>query len=194
MRCSMQLSRAPFILVLAAVALVGCQQSGGKMMTPATKPMAMADMRPTIRIKAGVSAPWKDAAGNMWLPDQGFTDGEVVERDAGMQIANTNDPAMYRSEHFSMTSFSFKVPNGQYTVKLHFAETYDGITGVGQRVFSFNVEGQDVKDFDIFKKAGAAMKADIETFNVNVTDGKLDITFTAGVENPEINAIEIIPA
>jgi len=29
---------------------------------------------------------------------------------------------------------------------------------------------------------------------VEVTNGKLDITFTANIENPEINGIEIIPA
>jgi hypothetical protein len=30
--------------------------------------------------------------------------------------------------------------------------------------------------------------------DVDVTDGKLDIKFTPNIENPEINAIEIIPA
>jgi hypothetical protein len=29
---------------------------------------------------------------------------------------------------------------------------------------------------------------------VEVTTGKLDITFTPNIENPEINGIEIIPA
>ena len=48
---------------------------------------------------------------------------------------------MYRTEHYDMTSFSENVPNGKYTVKLHFAETYEDITGAGERVFSFNVGG-----------------------------------------------------
>ncbi len=56
-------------------------------------------------------------------------------------IANTKDPALYRSEHYSMESFSCDVPNGKYLAKLHFAETFEGITGEGQRVFSFNVQG-----------------------------------------------------
>ena len=34
----------------------------------------------------------------------------------------------------------------------------------------------------------------VETVNVEVNDGKLDIIFTSQVENPEINGIEIIPA
>jgi hypothetical protein len=93
-----------------------------------------------------------------------------------------------------MTAFKQAVPNGKYTVKLHFAETYDGIGGVGNRVFTFNVEGHEFKNFDVTAKAGGDMKAYVETVDVEVKDGALDISFTAQVENPQINAIEIIPA
>jgi hypothetical protein len=93
-----------------------------------------------------------------------------------------------------MTGFSYPVPNGKYTVKLHFAETYEGIGGVGERVFSFNVEGHEFKDFDVTAKAGGVLRAYVETVPVEVKDGKLDISFTSQIENPEINAIEIIPA
>jgi hypothetical protein len=92
-----------------------------------------------------------------------------------------------------MTSFSYPVPNGKYTVKLHFAETFEGITAPGERVFSFKVEGQEFKDFDVWVKAGGALRAYVETVKVEVTDGKLDISFTPKVENPEINGIEILP-
>ncbi len=92
-----------------------------------------------------------------------------------------------------MTAFSCPVPNGKYIVKLHFCETYDGITGPGQRVFTFNVMGQEFKDFDVYAKAGGALRAYVVTVNVEVTNGKLDITFTPNVENPQINGIEIIP-
>ena len=54
-----------------------------------------------------------------------------------------------------MDSFS-AVPNGKYVAKLHFAETYEGISGEGQRVFTFNVQGHEFKDFDVWKKAGGA--------------------------------------
>ena len=145
-----------------------------------------------IRIKAGLSTPLTNSDGTVWLPDQGFADGETVER-PDIQVANTTEPEVYKSEHFSMTSFSHPVPNGKYTVKLHFAETYEGITDKGQRVFSFNVQGQDFKDFDVFDKAGGALRAYVVTVPVEVTNGKLDITFTPNIENPEINGIEIIP-
>jgi alcohol dehydrogenase (cytochrome c) len=101
---------------------------------------------------------------------------------------------LYRTEHYSMDSFSVKIPNGKYTVKLHFAETYEAITGSGQRVFSFDVNGQKFKDFDVWVKAGGRQTAYVETVNVEVTDGTLKIVFTSGVDNPEINGIEILPA
>ena len=93
-----------------------------------------------------------------------------------------------------MTSFTQPLPNGKYIVKLHFCETYDGITGPGQRVFSFNIAGHEFKDFDVWAKAGGGLRAYIETVPVEITDGKLVITFTSNVENPQINGIEILPA
>jgi len=159
--------------------------------TPVAPPTASLKI---VRIKAGASAPVTDSAGNVWLADQGFDGGDVAER-PDAEIANTKDPMLYRAEHYSMDSFSWPVPNGKYQVKLHFCETYDGITGPGERVFSLNVQGHDYKDFDVWKQAGGPLKAYVETVNdVEVTEGKLLIKFTSNVENPQINAIEIIPA
>ena len=158
----------------------------------AAAPSAAKPVAPPVRIKAGGSDSFKDADGNTWLPDQGFVDGDTAER-PDAEIAGTKTPAIYRSERYSMASFSYPVPNGKYTVKLHFCETYEGITDKGQRVFSFNVQGQDFKDFDVFAKAGGANRAYVVTVPVEITNGKLDITFTPNIENPEINGIEILP-
>jgi hypothetical protein len=38
------------------------------------------------------------------------------------------------------------------------------------------------------------LRAYVQIVNVEVTDGKLDISFTPNVENPQINGIEILPA
>ena len=198
---------------LAVFLFAGCQSDKGQpsgktasstaIATPATaaasatvaaSPATPAPMSPPVRIAAGSTGPYTDSEGNVWLPDQGFADGETVERGDDVQIANTKDPAIYRTEHYGMTLFSCKVPNGKYTVKLHFAETYEEVTGPGQRVFSFNVGGHEFKDFDVYAKAGGAQRAYVETVAVDVTDGKLDITFTSSVQSPEINGIEIIPA
>jgi len=145
-----------------------------------------------IRIKTGITAPLKDEAGVVWRADAGFADGDTIDR-PDIAIANTKTPSLYRAERYGMTAFHWKLPNGKYAVKLHFAETYEDISGPGQRVFSFKVEDKEFKDFDVWKKSGGALRAYIETVEVQVTDGSLDITFTAQVENPEINALEIIP-
>jgi enterochelin esterase-like enzyme len=162
------------------------------------QPAAQVPARPSaepsvIRIKVGQSTPFTDSAGNVWAGETGFVGGETIDRDPALQIGNTKDPGLYRNERYSMESFSQKLPNGKYVVKLHFAETFDGISGTGQRVFSFNVEGKDFKDFDVYAKAGGANKAYIESVPVDITDGELNIKFTHQIENPELNAIEIIP-
>jgi hypothetical protein len=145
-----------------------------------------------IRINAGAGA-IKDSTGVEWLGDTGFSGGDVIER-PDLQIANTTQPEIYRSEHYSMDSFTQKLPNGKYQVKLHFCETYDAITGPGERVFTFEVEGKTFKDFDVWSKAGGFARAYVETVPVEITNGQLDIKFTSQTENPQINAIEIIPA
>ncbi len=192
------------ILATAALSLTGCQcgkqQCDSKpaataVSAPAAPVIATPVIKqtlPTIRIRAGSAEKLTDTSGNVWLPAQGFADGETVDR-TELGIANTKDQAIYRTERYSMTGFTQPLPNGKYTVKLHFAETFEGITDKGQRVFSFNVEGKEFKDFDVWAKAGGALRAYVETVSVEVNDGKLDIAFTSNVENPEINGIEILP-
>jgi hypothetical protein len=208
----------PLTLVFSLLWLAGCQTDQKTAVTPAqppaiTAPVAAAtpvpeaaatavpaadaspiELKPPVRIKAGTTTAVTDSSGQAWLPDQGFEGGDVVDRAEDLKIANTADPGLYRSEHYVMTAFTCKLPNGRYVVKLHFAETFESIEGPGQRVFSFNVQGHDYKDFDVFVKAGGAFRAYVETVNVEVTDGTFKITFASGVENPEINGIEILPA
>src|SRR5439155_1208351 len=59
--------------------------------------------------------------------------GGFGERDGGSApgVTGTKDPNLFVSEHWGMTAFSQKVPNGKYVAKLYFAETYQGITGSG---------------------------------------------------------------
>lgn len=192
----------------ALTLLTGCQsddhaekQASAQPAAVVTPPPATTSVAPApaatkgvIRIKAGSSSAFTDSSGNVWQAELGFDGGSVIDRDAGTAIANTKDAGLYLSEHYSMSSFSCSVPNGKYIAKLHFAETYEGISGPGQRVFTFNVQGQhEFKDFDVFVKAGGSNRAYIETVPVDVTNGKFTITFTSNVENPEINAIELDP-
>ena len=108
-------------------------------------------------------------------------------------VTGTKDPGLFTDERYGMRAFSCKIGNGKYLAKLYFAETYEGITGPGQRVFSLNVQGHEFKDFDVWVKAGGFRRAYIETVPVEVTNGEFRIDFTAKVENPAIKAIEIVP-
>ena len=184
------------LAALGALLLAGCQSQ--EKLTPATQAQSPVMVQPaasppTIRIKAGVTEGFTDNSGNVWLPDQGFADGETIER-PDLPIQGTTDQRIYRAERYSMTKFTQALPNGKYAVKLHFCETFDGITGPGQRVFSFNVAGHEFKDFDVWVKAGGPQRAYVETVPVEITNGQLEITFTPNVENPQINGIEIVPA
>jgi Malectin domain len=198
----------PLIPALAVVLFIGCQSGKDRSESGKPAPAAAAETKPAtppaaaqpkpapkvVRIRAGDSAPFTDASGNVWLGDQGFAGGETIARPGDMKIENTKDPGLYRCERYSMTAFSYPLSNGKYTVKLHFAETFEDITGPGQRVFSFDVEGREFKDFDVWVKAGGSQRAYVETVPVDIADGKLDIRFTSNIQNPEINGIEIIPA
>jgi hypothetical protein len=160
--------------------------------TPTTTTPATAAKK-TIRIRFGSSEALTDSSGNVWEGERGINGGSTVDRDPGLAVANTKDAALFRSEHYSMDDITLSVPNGKYIAKLHFAETFEGITGPGERVFTFKVQDKEFKDFDVFVKASGANKAYVETVPVEVTNGTFKITFTSQVENPEINGLELIP-
>lgn len=117
-------------------------------------------------------------------------ESDVVPRPS---VSGTKDPELFLGECFGMTAFSQKVPNGKYLVKLYFAENWPGITKAGQRVFTIDVEGIEIRDFDIWAKSGGFQRAYIESVEVDVRDGELRILFKRKIQNPTISAIEIIP-
>ncbi|MBD2210373.1 PQQ-dependent sugar dehydrogenase [Nostoc linckia FACHB-104] len=144
----------------------------------------------TIRINAGGQA-YTDSIGNLWLADQYFSGGNIYSTTAA--IANTVEDSLYQNERW-LNDFSYAIPvtNGDYTVKLKFAELF--FTGAGQRVFDVNAEDQlKIDDLDIFKEAGAANTALDKSFTVKVTDGALNLKFLSSVNNAKVDAIEIIP-
>src|SRR5262249_28180814 len=61
--------------------------------TTASAPAAPTAEMP-IRIKAGVSTTFTNSDGTIWLPDQGFADGDTTDRPDDMKIENTDTPAL----------------------------------------------------------------------------------------------------
>ncbi len=117
---------------------------------------------------------------------------------AVQEIADTEDDVLYQSERWGNTfSYNLPVANGKYQVILHFAEIYFGIAGragANSRVFNVAIENQPkLTNYDIFVRAGGALKAIQESFLLEVTDGVLNINFTSVKDNAKISAIEVIP-
>ena len=178
-------------LLALVIGAVGCAQTGmgggGKCL---------------YRVNCGGDKDYVDKDGAVWKADQywssettwGVVGGMTVHRFGLEAIEGTDAPDLYLDECNSMDAYRFKVDNGTYTLRLHFAETYDGITADGQRVFTIEVEGKPVlKDLDVYKGAGGFAKPLVKVVpNVKVEDGKIDIEFVPDIQNPEINGIEVI--
>jgi len=178
---------AIIVVALAGLAagLVGC--GGGTLM---------------YRVSAGAERDYIDSSGLTWKADQEWAEGKTwgaiggltVRRNAIKGVPGTKAPDVYLTERYSMTGYRFDVPNGTYTARLHFAETFDGVAkGTEVRVFAVKVQGKEVlRDLNIFKETGQLAKPLIKTVSgAQVTDGKLLIEFVPGEQNPEINGIEV---
>jgi len=153
-----------------------------------------------LRVDCGAFEPFTDRFGNIWAADQELGAGKTWGADNGMTIdrpnvgiTGTEIQRIYETERYSMYAYEFTVPNGTYTVRLHFAETFEGIMGPGERVFSVSVPGQEtLEDLDLFKTVGPLKPLVKEYKGVSVENGRLVIGFTPNVENPQICGIEIL--
>jgi hypothetical protein len=174
--------------------------SAADQVTVTVNPEPQAPVAAVYRINAGgqqvTNTLGTFAADKYFAPEPGFTYSVTSP------IAGTDNDAMYQTERSASTengSFSYALPvaAGQYQVVLHFAELY--WSGVNSRVFDVAMEGGLVlNNYDIVKKTGTKFTATTESFVVNVTDGNLDILFSAeasegGVNRPKVSAIEVIP-
>jgi endoglucanase len=179
----------PLVLILAVVALAGTT------LFAQTGTFA-------LRVNAGTTAEFTDTAGHTWQPDKawrqdgdyGFSGGDTIDRGKGLAIDGTDDDRLYQTERYQMDRFVAKVPNGTYTVRLHFAETYEDIEFDGPRIFDVKIEGKPVLEkFDVQKTAGARNKALVQEFTgIVVADGELTLEFVSRQQNAMVNGIEII--
>ncbi|WP_194768744.1 PKD domain-containing protein, partial [Tamlana sp. I1] len=88
--------------------------------------------------------------------------------------------------------FSIPVSNGNYTVNLYLGNAYAGTSKVGDRVFDILLEDEVVQDdLDLISTFGYKV-AGMLSYPVTVNDGVLNVSFGHVVENPLVNAIEII--
>ncbi len=163
----------------------------------------------TVTVNGGTAAKSfrVNAGGNAFstLDARGFAadayfSGGTVSTATTLGIAGTGDDYLYQTgRHGASFTYNFPTGNGSYDVTLHFAETYFGNTGpggVGSRKFHVDAEGvRRLTEYDVFAKAGGALRARQETFRVSVNDGTLSVAFLKGsADNPAVKAIEVLPA
>ncbi len=151
-----------------------------------------------IRINAG--GPTMTYQGNTFSADASFTGGKSYTN------GQARVPQLYRSERSAGSPFTFAynvpVADGNYRVRLHFAEIYQGAQGggaggVGSRIFDVTLEDRLVLDnFDIFAEVGAETVT-VREYTVSVTDGQVNLFFDSspevgGSDQPKLSALEII--
>ncbi|XP_019711194.1 probable LRR receptor-like serine/threonine-protein kinase At1g56130 isoform X2 [Elaeis guineensis] len=129
------------------------------------------------------------------------------------QFENTLDPELFQTARLSPSSlryYGIGLQNGNYTVKLQFAETAylnpPSWKSVGRRVFDIYIQGAlKEKDFDIRKEAGgSSFVAVVKEFTVPVTKNFLELHFfwagkgtccvpTQGYYGASVSAISVSP-
>jgi hypothetical protein len=155
------------------------------------------------RIKSGVDNA-VTVNGNAWESDKAYA-FDNLERFVNPQVKEitaTDEDALYfveQSSNKDKAPFRYVVPldSGSYVVRLHFSEVYFGTPGrsfsggAGSRVMGVTMENElKIANLDIVKEVGVAA-ALVRNVPVNVTDGKLDMNFTASVNRPSLSAVEV---
>jgi PKD repeat protein len=135
------------------------------------------------------SSPYHNAGSNIATYASGATTDNSVP--------SSTPNAVFDSERWSPSDnpameWDFTVPTGTpIQVRLYFANRCSCTSGVGQRVFDVSIDGTRVLDhYDIVKDVGD-QRGTMKSFNLT-SDGRVDIDFRHEVENPLINAIEIV--
>jgi len=134
--------------------------------------------------------------GANWNADEYFTGGTATTDTAvaiPVGLVNAAPLKVYQSNRYGTFTYALPglTPNGSYIVDLHFEENY--WSAVGKRVFNVTINGSQVlKNFDIFKAAGANHTANVQSFSATAdANGKITIQFGAMTDNPLVCGIEV---
>jgi hypothetical protein len=130
-----------------------------------------------------------------WSPyvEYGSMDGTIRYNDSSLQINGTNENTIYQSEMFNLVGYKINVPNGNYDIKLMFAENY--FDSSNARVFDVYLEQYKViNNLDIFSLVGKNTALVKEINNVQVNDGNLEIQFADKINYAVISGIIISPS
>ncbi|MEO0803660.1 MAG: DUF4347 domain-containing protein, partial [Cyanobacteria bacterium J06642_2] len=189
----------------ADITLQATDTDGGSTETPFTTTVVTPQADDgVIRINAGGGNIYDDA-GNLFLADTLFTGGLASDVPSSRAIANTKFDELYLTQRQGGNfSYSIPVSNGFYLLNAHLVDWES--TDVGQRSFDIVVEGQSYyDDLDVYEEIKNAFLDGKDTAKViqgpdknttivaNVTDGNLDVNFTASLSDATIAALEVVP-
>lgn len=173
------------------------------------KNCASPDLSILYRVNAGGPAIDSTDCGPDWSADQAFDNPSL--RNSGSDIADwgsngtrngsvpsTTPPGVFGTERWDPSdvpemSWQFAVPAATHVrVRLYFINQYDGTSQVGQRVFNVSIDGvAKLTNFDIVADTGGTQIGGMKSFDIT-SDGTVNIDFSHVVENPLVNAIEIV--
>ncbi|RWR96280.1 Protein kinase domain-containing protein [Cinnamomum micranthum f. kanehirae] len=150
---------------------------------------------------------WAFSSTGNFLDDSQDHDNYIGQNISRLTMPDSQLYTKARLSPLSLTYYGLCLLNGNYTVKLHFAEimftddrTYKSI---GKRIFDIYIQGELVrKDFNIKAEAGGTHKAIVRKFTANVTTHTLEIRFywagkgtqtlpNKGIYGPLISAISV---
>lgn len=146
----------------------------------------------TTRINVGGQAT-VDPFGKQWQADAHYSGGFTYSVPPDTAIASTEHDTLFQSERAGNFQYAIPSDDGEYVVRLHFAEIYH--QQPNQRAFDVAVEGElALDDFDIVAELGERFSATQRTFRtVVVADGVLNLGFTAVTDSAKLSGIELIP-
>lgn len=176
-----------------------------------------------LNVMLGSPRYFEDRAANVaWIPEQeykpgswGFVGGTSYRRQTGfgtmlgsdIDIHGTDMNPIFQTQRVGIKSFKADVPNGEYSVYLHWAELESDKerealvynlgadseqTFAGNRSFGISINGTTVSDdFNVARDYGYA-RAVIKKFVITVKDGKgVSVDFHKKEGEPILNAIRI---
>jgi len=125
------------------------------------------------------------ADGTVWAADTGYTGGTPTS--TTHLITGVHNSDLMATARAGMSSYALPVAPGTYNVTLGMAETK--WIEADKRKFSATVEGVDaVKSLDLFEHFGAYREVDAG-LTLKVTDGVLNINFSALWDQATVSAI-----
>jgi len=159
-------------------------------------------MKALYRVNCGSTIPYTDKSGIGWSADQLYLDtakwgalgGNIVMRDSSIALADTTRPFVFRTERYGQAGYIFSVPDGFYSVRLYFNETWDSCHAAGKRIFDVAINGKlAIRSLDPFYEAGGFAKPCIyEITGIKAEKKRIIIQFISSSYMQMVNGIEIL--